>query len=187
MEEKIFIDSKNNTIEELVKRINTIVGEKFAILDEQNDIEKWNTVPKLLLLDEDKKAQILSFVEFLDSLLITAGEKAMYIISLCGLIEFGNLSLENYDMGNMFTIADYYQNSSIEEIQNTIAIISNKELLLTVREKTLDLEVRKKLLLDIANRAINDKIDTTNKKEITKFISDVVNELAEKDYYDLVK
>ena len=187
MEEKNFIDSRNNTMDELVKKINEIVGEKFAILDEQNDIEKWNTVPKLLLLDETKQKIVLDLAEFLDSLLVSNGDKAMYIISLSGLIEFGKISIEDYEIGSLFTLADYYQNSSIEEIKNTISVISNKELLSTVREKTLDLEIRRKLLLDIANRAINDKINTANKKALANFISETIKELSEKDYYDLVK
>lgn len=187
MEEKIFGDLKNNTIEELVKRINEIVGQKFAILDEENDIEKWNAVPKLLLLNENKKNKTLSFVEFMDSLLVPLEEKAMYVISLCGLLEFSNIDLEDYDDGSLFTIADYYQNSSIDEIKNTIGIIGNKEILLSVRKKALDLEVRKKILLNIVNRALNDKIDITNKKEVTKFIAEVIKELDETEYYDLVK
>lgn len=187
MGEKIFGDSKERTTEELVKRIQEIVSQRFTILDEQNDIEKWNTVPKLLLLDDNKQQQILSFAEFLDSLLVSIGEKAMYIVSICGLLEFGGIKLEEYETGDLFTLADYYQNSNINEIKNTIQIIGNKQLITVVREKTLDIEVRKKLLLDIANRAINDKINTTNKKEIIKFITEVVSELEEKDYYDLVK
>lgn len=187
MGEKIFGDLKEKTMEELVKRIQEIVSQRFAILDEQNDIEKWNTVPKLLLLDDAKQQQILSFAEFLDSMLVTIGEKAMYVVSICGLLEFGQIKLDDYDNGDLFTLADYYQNSNIDEINNTISIVGNKQLLTTVREKTLDIEVRKKILLDIANRAINDKINTTNKKEVTKFITEVVTELEEKDYYNLVK
>lgn len=187
MEEKIFNNLRENTVEELVKKINEIVEKKFAILDEENDIEKWNTVPKLLLLDENQKNKLLSFVEFMDSSLAPLEEKAMYVISLCGLLEYGQINLEDYDDGNLFTMADYYQNSSIEDIVNTIGIVGNKEILLAVRKKALDLEIRKKLLLDIVSRAINDKIDIANKNEVTKFAAEIVKELDETEYYDLVK
>lgn len=187
MEEKLFNDLKKNTVENLVKKINEVVEKKFSILDEENDIEKWNAVPKLLLLDENKKKQLLSFVEFMDSLLVPLEEKAMYVISLCGLLEFGKITLENYDNGSLFTMADYYQNSSISEIKNTIEIVGNNEILLAVRKKTIDLEERKKLLLDIVNRALNDKINIANKKDRANFALEVVKELNEKDYYDLVK
>lgn len=187
MEEKLFDNLRNNTVEELVKKINEVVGKKFAILDEVNDIEKWNAVPKLLLLNENQQNKLLSFVEFTDSLLAPLEEKAMYVISLCGLLEYGKIDLEDYNDGNLFTMADYYQNSSIEDIVNTIGIIGNKEILLAVRKKALDLEIRKKLLSAIASRAVNDKIDITNKKEVANFAAEVIKELDETEYYDLVK
>ncbi len=186
MNEKL-LDVNDTSVEKLVKRINEIVGEKFSVLDEENDIEKWNTVPKLLLISDESKNRVLSFVEFIDSMFVSLEEKAMYVISLCGLLEFANISLEDYDDGSLFTMADYYQNSSIEEIKNTLPIVGNKELLLAVRKKTLDLDVRKKLLQAIFNRFITDHKNITNQKDISNFIENVIKELEEKDYYDLIK
>jgi len=101
MEEKIFNNIKNHTVEELVTKINEVVGNKFTILNEENDIEKWNTVPKLLLLNENQQNKLLSFVDFTDSLLSPIEEKAMYIISLSGLIEHGKIDIEDYDDGSL--------------------------------------------------------------------------------------
>jgi len=187
MEEKIFNNIKNHTVEELVTKINEVVGNKFTILNEENDIEKWNTVPKLLLLNENQQNKLLSFVDFTDSLLSPIEEKAMYIISLSGLIEHGKIDIEDYDDGSLLTMADYYQHTNIEDIIKTIKIVGNKDVLLAVRKKVLDQETRKQILLNIANRALNDKIDTTNKKEVTKFIEIIINELEATDYYDLTK
>ena len=58
MEERLLDEFKKVSVEELVNRINEIVRDKFSILDEENDIEKWNRVPKLLLLSSDKKKQV---------------------------------------------------------------------------------------------------------------------------------
>lgn len=187
MEERLLDEFKKVSVEELVNRINEIVRDKFSILDEENDIEKWNRVPKLLLLSSDKKKQVLSFVEFMDSLLIPVTEKAMYVISLCGLLEYGNLNMEEYDDGSLFTLASFYENSTIDEIKNTIAIVGNKDLLLAVRKKTLDIDTRNKILLEVIADMNTKKITVNNKKDFSKFMEDTINKINEKDYYDLVK
>ncbi len=182
MGEKIFVDSKDCTVEGLIKKINDIIGEEFSILQDEDRLEKWNTLPKLLVLGENQKKRLLEFIDFVDSLLVPVSEKIIYIISLCGLLEYGKLKIDEYDCGSLFTLADYYQNSSIYDIKNTIGIIGNQNLLLVVREKTLDLEVRKQMLSDILNRANT----ITNKKELNQFLMDVIQEYKEKNYYDLV-
>lgn len=187
MEERLLDEFKKVSVEELVNRINEIVRDKFSILDEENDIEKWNRVPKLLLLSSDKKKQVLSFVEFMDSLLIPVTEKAMYVISLCGLLEYGNLNIEEYDDGSLFTLASFYENSTIDEIKNTMAIVGNKDLLLAVRKKTLDIDTRNKILLEVITDMNTKKITVNNKKDFSKFMEDTINKINEKDYYDLVK
>ena len=180
MEERLLDEFKKVSVEELVR-------DKFSILDEENDIEKWNRVPKLLLLSSDKKKQVLSFVEFMDSLLIPVTEKAMYVISLCGLLEYGNLNMEEYDDGSLFTLASFYENSTIDEIKNTIAIVGNKDLLLAVRKKTLDIDTRNKILAEVITDMNTKKITANNKKDFSKFMEDTINKINEKDYYDLVK
>lgn len=187
VEERLLDEFKKVSVEELVNRINEIVRDKFSILDEENDIEKWNRVPKLLLLSSDKKKQVLSFVEFMDSLLIPVTEKAMYVISLCGLLEYGNLNMEEYDDGSLFTLASFYENSTIDEIKNTIAIVGNKDLLLAVRKKTLDIDTRNKILAEVITDMNTKKITVNNKKDFSKFMEDTINKINEKDYYDLVK
>lgn len=181
------LQNNNDSVEELVKRINEVIGKKFEILDEKDDIEKWNAIPKLLLLDEVAKKRLISFVEFMDGLTLSIETKSIIIVSLVGLMEFVNIKLYDYDDGSLYTMADYYQNSSIDNIKKTISFIGNKEMLLAVRKKTLDLDVRKKVLLDIEKKFFDDKIDATKKKNIDTFISNIIKELDEKDYYDLVK
>lgn len=185
MGEKL-LEVNNTSVEELVKRINDIVGEKFEILDEKDDIEKWNAIPKLLLLDEVAQKRLLSFVNFVDTVSISLEDKAMIIVSLVGLMEFANIKLYDYDDGNLFTMADYYQNSSIEDIKRTIFIIGNHDLLLAVRRKTLELDIRKKILLSIVKRCINDKIDTDNLNLVSEFVLKIIKEIEEKDYYELI-
>lgn len=184
MKDKLLVNKTN--LEKLIKKINDIVGNKFEILDEKDDIEKWNGVPKLLLLDDVAQKRLLSFVEYMDNLTVSIEEKAMIVVSLSGLLEFANIKLYDYDDGSLFTMADYYQNSSIEHINKTISLIGNKDLLLAVRKKTLELDTRKNILLNIEKKYISDKIDSTKKEDVSNFIDKIVNELETKDYYELV-
>jgi hypothetical protein len=185
MGDKILESTK--TIEELVKKINEIVDSDFSMLEHENDIEKWNTIPKLLLMEDDKKNKMLSFVEFLDTLLVSLEAKAMYIISLSGLLEFGNINLLDYDDGSLFTLADYYQNSSVEEIKKTLSIVGNKDLLLAVRNKTLDLDVRKKIISNIISNIETNKTSIIKTQGMKNYITELIKQIPEKDYYDLVK
>lgn len=187
MEERLLELNGDISVKKLIDRINEIVGNKFTILDQKDDIEKWNGIPKLLTLDDNAQQKLLKFVEYVDNLLQPIEVKAMYVVSLSALIEFGKIDINIYDEGSLFTLADYYQNSSINDIKNTLPIIKNSTLLLAVRQKTLDIEARKKILLDIVNSFISDKISTANQDKYNKFINDKINEIEAKDYYDLVK
>ena len=87
----------------------------------------------------------------------------------------------------MFTLASFYENSTIDEIKNTIAIVGNKDLLLAVRKKTLDIDTRNKILAEVITDMNTKKITVNNKKDFSKFMEDTINKINEKDYYDLVK
>jgi len=183
MEEKLL--ETDASVDEVTKRINEIVEKNHEILDGKDDIEKWNSIPKLLLLDDVAQKRLLSFIEFMDSLSVSIEDKAMLLISLSSLLESGNIKLYDYDDGSLFTMAYFYKESRIETIEKTIPIFGNQELLTAVRKKTLDLEKRQEILLDIDKKRYSDKIDTTNSKTVTKFIKEVIADIEEKDYYEL--
>lgn len=179
------LENNNNSVELLIKKINDIVDQNFSILTGKDDIEKWNLLPDLLLLDEVAQKRLLSFIELVDSLSVSIEEKATIIISLSGLLKFGNIKLYDYDDGSLYTLAQFYQHKNKEDITKTISVIGNKELLLSIRKKTLDLEIRKKILLDIEKSFISVKIDSANSKQVTEFINSTIKELEEKEYYEL--
>lgn len=187
MDDRLFEIGKTYNMEQLVTRINEIIGEKFTILDERDDIEKWNGIPKLLMLEETTQNKVLEFVEFIDSLLVPIEEKTIYIVSLSGLIEFGKISLDQYDLGSLFTMADYYQNSSIQEIKNTLILVGNPELLKAIRCKTLELDTRKEILRRVVNRFFETKRTKIDHKTITKYLLDTIQQIQTLDYYELVK
>lgn len=187
MEERLLDYSKDNSVESVIKKINDVVKCKFSILKLDDDIEKWNSIPKLLMLDDVAQKRLMSFIEFMDSLDISIEKKLLNFISLSAVLEFSNIKLYDYDNGNLFTLADYYKDRSISDIKNTISIIGNKDLLLAVRTKTLDLDIRINILLTIEKKSINDKIDTANFDSISKFIAEVITEIENKEYSELIK
>ena len=174
--DRLLVNGKDTSIENLVSKINEIVGKKFAILDEKDDIEKWNGIPRLMMLDEIAQKRFISFVDYMDSLLIPIEDKAMLVVSLSGIMQFTNIKLYDYDDGNLFTMADFYQNSSIEDITNTIQIISNINLLNTVRTKTLDLEERTKILLNVLEVI---KKNNPTAENINNLIADEINKIKQ--------
>ncbi len=187
MIERLLEKEKNTNMEQLVAQINKIIDEKFSILDEKDDIEKWNGIPKLLLLEEPVQKKFLEFVDFMDSLLVPIEDKVIYVVSLSGLMEFGGVNLEKYDVGSLFMMADYYQNSTITEIKNTIIIAGNLELLTAIRLKTLDLEARKKILRKIVEGFFQPKRNKVDNKVISKYITDSIQMIQMTDYYELMK
>lgn len=186
MEERILWPNGDISVKKLVDRINEIIGNSFNILGQGDSIEKWNGIPKLLALDEDRQKILLKFVEYVDNLLMPIENKVMYIVSLSSLIEFGNIDIVLYDEGSLFILADYYKDSTINDIKETLFLVKNPTLLLTVREKTLDIEMRKKILLDVVNSFISGKIDRTDAIQCNKFIDGKINEIVAKDYYEVV-
>lgn len=174
---------KNKTVKGLVDNINKIVDKNFNILSHDDDIEKWNSVPKLLMLDAEKQERLLNFVEYVDNLLISIEDKALYIISLSGLIEIKKINILDYDDGSLFTLADFYSHISNMDIKNTFSVISNKDLLLTIRMKTLEIDARRKILMNITESLNKLKL---NDKRIDKFIDDKIDEIRDKDYYELI-
>ena len=172
---------KDMNIEEAIKKVNSVVKENFSILDsDDNDVEKWTSVPKLLLLDESDQKKVLSLIEYMDSSELPLEQKIMVIVSLSGLIDLGPIKISDYnDDANLYLLADYYQDTTLDNIIKTINIIKNENILFAVRKKTLDPEERKKILSDVEKSIINDKIDTANLNASTEFIKRKITEIQE--------
>lgn len=185
MEEKLFVAGQNFNLRDVITKISQLVTEKEVELQE-NEIDNCNEIPKLLLLKGKNIDRALSFVEYIDSLLISKEEKVRYIITLVSIIVYGKINLEVYDDPKLFTIVNYYQGRDKEEIKNTIAVISIHEILDIVRTKTLDINDRNSILEYIKNQAIKAKLDPTNVNKKTAFINSAITHIKDKDYYDLM-
>lgn len=176
MGERLF--EKGNTVEDVITKIDSIVKKEFTILDtDDNDLEKWTSLPKLLLLDDVAKRRLVLFIDYMDSSEIDIIDKSLIVVSLSGLVSFKNIKLYDYDDGNLFLLSDYYQNSSFDAMKKSFDVFKNQELLFAVRKKTLDRDERKKILSGIEKKLIDDKIDTADLNATNEFIKKTINEL----------
>ena len=76
--EKIF---SGMPLGKIVDHINEAVSSDFTILKEHDNIKKWNCLPVLLIEEEDEQQKILTFIDYVDELMITPSEKYIYIIT----------------------------------------------------------------------------------------------------------
>ena len=171
------------TVETVINKINEVVKEKFSILDEDDDdLKKWTAIPRLLLLDEVAQKRLISFIEYIDSSELPIEEKTMIIVSIAGLMEYGNIKLYDYDDGNLYLLADFYQDRSFDLMTKSINVMKEKDLLLEVRKRTLDLEERKKILSSIEKSLFDDKIDTTDLHAVSGFVAKKLDDLKNNKY-----
>lgn len=169
---------KENSIIELVDSIDTYVDSNFNDFTNISDIEKWNTIPKLLLLSEKDQIKFLDFCSFIDYLDIDYIDKVKLINTTSSILDYSKMKLSTYENEDLYLLSYYYLDKSVDEITDTIELLSNKKILYAVRNEFLDLEKRKKLLFDIQKRYFSGKIEAAN-KNISTFSSEIKKEYSE--------
>ena len=184
MENKILDSSKEITLKQVIDNINKIVNKKFEIVENNDDIEKWTSIPILLLEDNEKQERILKFIEFVDSLLITKDEKISYIITLSSLIKFDKLDISKVENGHLFILADYFNEKNIDAMKEELVVINQPLIINAVRNKTLENDTRVKLLEYVYKTYHEKKITKTG---LEKFAKEMVEMIEKSDYYELLK
>lgn len=184
MKEKLLDKSKQVTLKQVIDSINKIVNKKFEIVENNDDMGKWTSLPILLLENDIKQNRILSFIEFVDNLLITKDEKISYIITLSSLIKFGNLDISEIENGQLFILTDYFNEKDIYTINNELAVINQPLIINAVRTKVLENDTRVKLL-EYAYRIYQEK--KINKDKLDGFAKEFSEMVREKDYYELLE
>ena len=175
---------KNETIKDVVRKINDLVDSNFDMLGKtDDDILKWTTIPELMLITDDKLTRLEEFVRYLDSTRLPNKEKSLIIISLSGLIKYFGLDITKYDDGNLYLISNHYQNTKIEDMKKTIDVINNNSLLLAVRNRALDLNNRKVILRKVEYQIYEQNVYTSNSKELKDFINKEIERIRTIDFY----
>ena len=179
--EKIF---QQMGLRDIVLKLTQKIEENPMLNQQYDGALKANTLSSLLQVDEAKGERILKFVSYIDELLISEEEKVAYLITFSSLIEDAKLNIEALDDGYIFILTEFFRYRSVQEIKSLILIISIPELVLAVRNKTLDSSMRTEILNYVTNQYINQNITHTNQNE---FLMKMITTIQESDYYKLIE
>lgn len=184
MEEKILNLTKEITLKQVIDDINKMVGKKFEIVENNDDMEKWTSLPILLLESEEQQEKILNFIEFVDSLSISKDEKISYIITLSSLMKYKKLDISKVEDGELFILADYFNEKNIEAMNDELQVVNHPLIMHAVRMKTLENDTRVKLL-EYAYKTYQEK--KINKEKLEGFAKEFKEMVDQSDYYELIK
>lgn len=171
-------------LRDIVEEIRTIISNDLALSQEHDGGLKANTLSSFLQVDEVKGQRILQFISYVDDLLISEKEKIVYIITFASLLEDGKLNAESLDDGYVFILVEFFRYRTVEEIKQLISLVSIPELVQVTRSKTLDYEVRTKILNYVVNQYKVQGIDPTKQNE---FLSQMITTIQGLDYYKLIE
>ena len=184
MGEKILDSSNKMTLKQVIDNINKIVNKKFEIVENNDDISKWTSLPILLLEPKSQQERILKFVEFVDGLFISKDEKISYIITLSSLIKFGKLDISKVEDGHLFILSDYFNEKNIEAMDNELDVVNEPLIINAVRTKVLENDTRVKLL-EYAYKTYQEKKIT--KEKLHDFANEYAEMVLKTEYYELLK
>lgn len=155
------------TIEDLDRTINKYMEEGFTELNSKSILEKWNYFSVLELENEESKRKLLELVEYIDQVIDDEEMKISEILTLNYIIVKNVVNINQMDKNSVFLVINYLNDKALELVDKYIPFIFNDKLLFSVRTKTLDLEVRVKLLDYVLKhfRTIQEMIDFIEKNE----------------------
>ncbi len=167
----------------IIDDINEAVSEDFSIVKDYDNIKKWNCLPVLLIEEEEEQQKILTFIDYVDELMIPLKEKYIYIITLASLIENGKVEIKLLEEATLFMLADYFKNKTIKEMSKMLPVVGNAKAIHAARFKTLEVDVRTEILEYIYRTYKAKRITKAHKEE---FLDKIATEIYQKDYYQLM-
>lgn len=181
--EKIIKTSEWN-LEDVITDVVKKVSNDMKIVENNEDAAKWSTVTSLLRVSSKTQNRIMDYLITLDDSNKTINEKIILFINLSSIIVLGDFKIDDYEDSELDLILNYFVNKNISSIDNSLKVICNKELISTVRNKVIENDSRVKLL-DFACFMYNNS--TIDEKKFNIFIQEIINDIIEKDYYELIK
>ncbi len=161
------------TFETVEKTINDYVKEEIFQIQESGFLEKWNYFSLFAIQPAEVMTAFLETVSYIDSLTLDKRQKISYILTLVYLILKEKLEICSRNKNDIILLVAYFNTLSVEQIQNSFPYLNQEVLLLKVRMKSLDFDVRLKLL---------SYIDKTRKR-----LEEVVSLIDGTEYYELLK
>lgn len=184
MGERILNLSKEETLNEVVENINTIINQKNTPPEESYNQEKINSLQEILTLSADIQNRILKIIRFIDDLFISKEEKVDYIITVASLIKFGKLNISELEDGRIFVLADYFKDKKVEAIPAQLIVINQPFIINSIRNKVLENDMRIKLIEYACKLCKEKKVNASTLEKFAKEFGEMINKL---DYYELLK
>ena len=184
MEEKLLDVKDNMTLKDVIEEINKIVKKKQEIVENNDDMGKWTSLPVLLLEEDNEQERILKYIDFVDNMFISRDEKISYIITLAILIKDGHLDISTVEDGHLFILADYFNERTNDAIENELLVVNEPSIIEEVRNKTLENDTRVKLL-EYAYKMYQEKNITED--GLSTFAKEFAEMITKLDYYELLK
>lgn len=144
MIEKIF--DEKPTIEELDKKINQYMESKISNIKDKNVLEKWNYFSVINLEDNENKQKLLEVSNYIDQVIEDIDKKISEILTLVYITVKEKVNIKKIDNNSLFLVINYLEKMDLKLMKEYIPFLLNENLLYKIRLKTLDIEVRVKLL-----------------------------------------
>lgn len=170
------MDSKLANEEQLTKvkeKVNKFIEERILKEGKTAYLNKWNYFSLLELEKEGNKDKFLEVVKYIEAMDFEEEDKTSQILTLSYLVVKEKLSISNMDVNDIYLLVSYLDKLELKKIPASLKRLNDKDLLFAIRMKTLDIEIRAKILKYI------DK-EKKKKQEMLKL-------LEETEYYDFLK
>lgn len=178
---RIFEDHSHLTLEIITKRINELVRDNTDIIQENEEMLKWTSLPQVILNDEENQKQFIEAVKYIDELMTSIKEKIQLMDTVAAMLGFGNISISKLEINSLFLLTEYFRNITTKKYQEEFQLLGNDELLEAIRKNVLDLEKRNSLVTYIVEQARKANVNFSDANAVNVFLKKVISVLKDKN------
>lgn len=178
---RIFEDHSHLTLEIITKRINELVRDNTDIIQENEEMLKWTSLPQVILNDEENQKQFIEAVKYIDELMTSIKEKIQLMDTVAAMLGFGNISISKLEINSLFLLTEYFRNITTKKYQEEFQLLGNDELLEAIRKNVLDLEKRNSLVTYIVEQARKANVNFFDANAVNVFLKKVISVLKDKN------
>lgn len=172
MKERLF--EQPIKLEQIEQTINAYMEDQILKLKEKEILEKWNHLSLVIMEKDEVRQKFLEVVTYIDDLTnINKEDKIRYITTLSYLVVKERLKITKMDENNIYLLLSHLDKVPLENLKDTLKYLNNTKLLEKIRIKTLDLEIRKKIIAYIDKQQMS--------------IEETIKWLENEEYYDMLK
>lgn len=177
---RMFDDHFHLTVDQITTYVNEAIKTDTSIIDENEDMNKWITLPSVLLDSNNNQDKFIETVVYIDELMIAKEKKITLINTLASLLINTQVKISDIDVDSLYLLVSYFNDVPQREYIEQYKLLGDMELLKVIRYTTLDLEKRIKLVQYIVDQARNDNINFDDTQKMSEFKDQVIKVLKEK-------